>query len=342
MDIHPGVLFPAVKSCSYEWCNETDAKQVFPESTLPRDIYGPLEGHSATGTRFTRPRFIMPTAFVGQARDIVALLKAALKLSEPSEVELDGPSIWGQLFLRQELGRQARFDRGMNHNQTAFQQFVDVINGIVQGQENKAKHNNTNKPAEPDPGIHLDYESRLFQSLEPLTANDIHLLTFDRPRIAHSRSKSAAHLYRNPLQLPPELPPSLSPFAHINTTTTPDPEPNNPLSQANLQQLKHLAQLQKETAYSTLPFLTNTAVPRGSIPSILLPSPTSQKDAEDWWHKMWFRRPHHGRVLLYDYLYPDRAALAREARTGEAAGGGVWTDLGEFSYQLWCLRKGRG
>ncbi|KAK3344065.1 hypothetical protein B0T25DRAFT_573029 [Lasiosphaeria hispida] len=329
MNIHQGVLFPVAKSCPYEWCNDTDVKRVFSESTLPRDTYGPLEDDLATTSKFSRPRFIMPAAFIGEARDIVALLKAALKLSGPNEMDLDGSSIWGQLFLRQEQRRQAQPDQGLKQNQTAFQQPSDVISGIFHGQEQKHTHNDTDQAADPDLGIHLDYESRLFQALEPLAANDIHLLTLDRPIIAHSPSRSAAHLYRTPLQLPPELAPSLSPFAHINTTTT-------PLSQANLNHL------QKETQYSTLPFLTNTAVPRGSISSILLPS--SQRDAAEWWDKMWFRQPGHGgRVLLHDYLHPNRAALALEARTGATARGGrtgwwndrggrggVWTDLGGF------------
>lgn len=57
-----------------------------------------------------------------------------------------------------------------------------------------------------DLGIQLDYESHhLFKPINPTTTNDLHVLTFDRPILAKSPSRSAAHLYNQLLRLPSEL-----------------------------------------------------------------------------------------------------------------------------------------
>ncbi|KAK0652166.1 hypothetical protein B0T16DRAFT_454558 [Cercophora newfieldiana] len=332
-DIHQKVLFPAAKRCPYGFCNTTDWAAL-PGSSLPRDMYGPLDDEDLLETKFTRPRYLTPSVFIGEAHDVVSLLKSSLKASELSnELSINETALWSQLFLSQEVARLNR----TRSVPSKFDNLTNAITDFLYNQPNPLHNVPTNNaidtlPPPPDLSIHLDYESRLFQPLTPDTENDIHPLTFAHPTLAISPSKLAAHLYRSPLLLPPELPPSLSPFEKISLPSTQDRPTNlinwHPPFQDSLPHLRdELSRLQKETTWSSVPFLTNVVVPRGSIPSVVIPS--DGVSFEETWKKMWFQP--YGTVLLEAYLQLGGKALGEEERWNERGGrGGVWTDEGAW------------
>ncbi|KAK0626274.1 hypothetical protein B0T14DRAFT_492636 [Immersiella caudata] len=207
LDLHQRVLFPAGKRRLYGYCNTTDL-EALPESSLPRDIYGTLQKETLLEAKFTRPRYLAPGAFMGNVKDVASFLKTSVTASETSaEPNLDESTLWDRLFLDQELTRR-------NYSNSPFAQLSNTITNILYNQpiplHNPTTDITTTPP--PDLGIHLDYESRLFQPLTPLTSNDITPLTFIPPTLTISPSKLASHLYTSPLLLPPELSPSLSPF----------------------------------------------------------------------------------------------------------------------------------
>lgn len=373
------VLFPAGKE--YYGENET-GKETLPESTLPWDIYGPPVRKGEEGeARYTQPQFIMSGAFIGEARDVKSFLKAAVGVSKADSRGFDEAAVWSRLFLRQELARR-EYPRP---NEAALNRIRNMLlstptptpkqrppppTPTSKTQPSPPEPTPKQKPPPPPPlghkdelGLHLDYESRIFQPLD-LTSNttaDVHHLTFNRPILARSRSRSAAHLYNRPLRLPPELPPDTSPLAHINLSTSDTPyrlpldqdispgtEPPPMHSYPTASLLQQLGELNKNknVTWSSMPFLTNVVAPRGSIPSVLIPSssdPAGLEFGDDYWREMWFVP--YARILLHGYLYPDRAALARDVTSGgggerimwwndRGGRGGIWTDLGGSLFLL--------
>ncbi|KAK4455726.1 hypothetical protein QBC34DRAFT_390767 [Podospora aff. communis PSN243] len=334
LNIHQGVLFPAAKRCPYEYCNTTDS-EALPESSLPRDMYGTSQKESFLETKFTRPRYPAPGAFIGKAEHVASLLKASLKAlketTEPSPIE---SILWNRLFINQSLTRQ-------NHTPSFFTQLTNTITNLLQP-ESITLHNTT-----PDLGIHLDYESRLFQPLTPSSSNDITPLPFSPPTLAISPSKLAAHLYTSPLLLPPELSPSLSPFANVflpplkryhppRQDQELPPDPVDEEREVAFQ--KQLDELKRDITWGGVRFITNIAVPRGSIPSVLITS--GGVSFEETWKGMWYRP--YGRLLLEAYLRIGGRVVGEdgEEEGGEAGRrwrwnvrggrGGVWTDEGAW------------
>jgi len=245
-EIGQRLLFPAAKSSLRSPRNGTET-EFLPKSTLPRDVYGSLQKESLLETRFTRPRHILAASFMGKADDVTSLLGVLLEGTNSSEGHFDEAAIWPQLFLRQERARQER----ARANQTRIDQARSAMTRLVYKQPSALHGHNTtpNHTALPtlDLGIHLDYESRIFQPITNDTTNDIHPLTFRHPVIASTPSRSAAHLYRDPVRLPPELMISqrLSSFLEllavddvdgyvvVNNSNTPPPAADQSQAQGN-------------------------------------------------------------------------------------------------------------
>jgi len=320
LNIHPRIFFPAAKTCLCNPWSETQFGPL-PESSLPQDIYGSFQEESLADAKFRRSRYLEHGAFVGEASAVASFFKAVLEATETDNAtNSNETAIWKQLFLHQELARQEH----SYPNKTKVEKIIDSVSHILYNERGPLYRQNnltTRSPnsslSDTDLGIHLDYESRLFQPLTPDTENDVHPLTFNNPTQAISPSKLAAHLYGEPLRLPPELPLHVSPFTKVTLNT--DPE----LLDEDLQ--KELIRLKEEAKWSTLPLLTNVAVPRGSVPAVLLPS---EESFEETWKNMWFWP--YGRVMLGGYLHPDWKALGEVVWNERGGAGGVWTDLGEL------------
>ncbi|KAK0635125.1 hypothetical protein B0T17DRAFT_31528 [Bombardia bombarda] len=317
------VLFPASKSCCcYDECDingdsSRDMADLFPESTLPRDVYGVFKGDgvddvAAVVHRHIRPRFLYPGAFMGRARDVVPFLKRGAVASKMDGVR-DGHGFmgnetctWADMFLEQE---QARKEWEDNREATPAAEF----------------------------GMSLDYESRIFQDVSSSSIHDLRLLTFGRPSMVKSPSRSAAHLYDAPIRLPPELHPHRSPLAHIGIRPPPGRGHNEDGEEYNdenkedketfIKSQEDINQLKGRVRWATLELITNVLVPRGSVPAVLNARQMSAEVRDMWWDGIWLRR--YGRLLLHEYLHSRRSTERRlwNARGGR---GGVWTDRGEW------------
>ncbi len=348
-NIRQHILLPASKTCFYKQCNNTDPGN-FPVSTLPPDIYGPME-NKATEARYTRPHLILPGAFLGDARDVSSLLQASLETAGIDTKHFGGEASINRLFTQQEQARREH----LRPPQTKLTELVSSIFNLVDKLTNfkhpsSLSQNTVNSTAfnltTSELGLHLDYESRIFQPIDPSTTiNDIRFLTFSRNHslvLSNPPSKTASYLYLSPLSLPPELPTNSSPLSHININPSPPlGTPFYPPLFPDSQELfNNLSKLKKTVLWSTVSLATNIVVPRGSIPSVLdmRECDDTPEMVNEWWERLWFRP--YARVLLQGYLRPDRRAVALdEYGEGEAGWwkwndrggrGGVWTDLGEL------------
>jgi hypothetical protein len=197
------VLFPASKACVYN-CQDADA---IPESTLPRDIFGPLTDNVRCNSTLKRARFIAPGAFLGQAQDIAASLAdliGYLRHTNGSGTGVEEQRVWSHLFLAQELQRSAEQEKSsatdwMHRTMDILTQYYPVSSTSII--DLSSAHNTTTGNPNHDHGLTLDYESRIFQVLSH-SERDMHFLTCDHPQIIHSPSRQAK-LYSHPIRLPP-------------------------------------------------------------------------------------------------------------------------------------------
>ncbi|KAK3387129.1 hypothetical protein B0H63DRAFT_150279 [Podospora didyma] len=365
VNVQQRILFPAAKRCSYD-CNNTNT--AIPESTLPRDVYGSSRRTSrpspllAEDPALSRPRFLSAGAMVGRVKDVTTFLKTALEEEKPkttttphsSSLDFDETAIYSTLLQRQELARAAEKKRTAMR-QSKLDQFralllpPELAAALLHENDNDEQHTSprplddglsekkrekSNDTAEL--GITLDYESRIFQSdvssSTPSTpSSDLQFLTFDRPNMILSPSRSAPHLYRDPVRLPPELSPLRSPLQHVSSSRDDDDD--------------DVQQLRREVLWSTVELATNIAVPRGSIPAVLDMRNASPELAEEWWESMWFAG-YYGRLLLKGYLQhrppakgntphissspltAERAGAVEEAWNERGGKGGFWTGQG--------------
>ncbi|OIW27172.1 hypothetical protein CONLIGDRAFT_416757 [Coniochaeta ligniaria NRRL 30616] len=276
------VLLPASKACVYD-CENTD---ILPESTLPKDLYGPLTDKVPCPS-LKRPRFAAPDAFIGTARDITDSVTDMIDHIANSNTSTlpDEQSAWSHLFHQQELQRsieqQNSPERGWIHK--AFASLTRHHTKQKPQTHKGTKISSTATTAAPaqnntnhDHGLTLDYASHIFQTLHHST-QDIRFLTFSRPLLINSPSRTAAHLFHLPLRLPPEL-------EHASL----------PLLRAN------------NISWRTAPLVTNIAVPLSSIPAILNLHDTQPHLADVWWREMWFFP--YARELVGMYTRPDRGS----------------------------------
>lgn len=233
-------FFSASKTFDHASLNATEVR------SLPRDMYGFIPDESLVETKYVRPRLPTPDVFMGEARDVASFLSAGVELAPPDATEDIAETVTTtRLFLDQELQRQERL---AHSTPSLFARLSHLLLGPTQHHPSLTNHT--------DLGLTLDYESRLFQPINPTATNDIHPLAFDRPMLANSPSKTHHHLYKNPLRLPPELPGHLSPLAHLSANR-------------NILSPEDLHRLQDEVKWPTVRFVTNVAVPRGRIPAVL-------------------------------------------------------------------------
>ncbi|KAK3315038.1 hypothetical protein B0H66DRAFT_331721 [Apodospora peruviana] len=327
-------------------------------------------------TRYLRPRYLGPGSFMGEARDVERLLKGAMERldllkedqghvsSDDSDSNRKNEAIrddvegylWSEMFFEQEIERW----QGQHGATASPKRRKGVVGGMLEklgvvtiAHDTASLVEGTSRTEEVDDeaefGISLDYESRIFQDMAEYTTNsnnitgkpmaeitrDVRFLKFDRPSVARSPSNTAAHLYRDPIKLPPELllhhPAGSSPFAPTTTVTA---------GEQGEQMQRDNQERSVTVRWSTVEFATNVVVPRASIPAVLNMGRLTEAGGEvvdELWERMWFRQ--YGRMLLNEYLHPNRHTLALEAAAGgetwwnsRGGRGGVWTDQGMLQY----------
>lgn len=365
-----------------------DVYGVFTDAgTFPR--WWRKRGHErkkeAVPTRHQRPRYLGGGSFIGDVEDVERLLRGAAERvgwlgddgRHEESVDVGGDELtylFGEMFFEQEVERRGR-QREESMNQRGKKGWWS---GIWNGMNNadQADHpdgeEGFNNPNEYEFSIGLDYESRILQDMAehpdssssdnntttPVTT-DIRFLTFTRPNLVKTPSRTAAHLYTEPLRLPPEL---LHPFSPggksspfgLTTTRYNLSEILKAAAQVVGNEQPNKGQPTEMTMISwpNLELATNVVVPRGSVPSILdmarvFPPENPEENMDKYWARMWFHQQKHdsnedsytpAKDLLNEYLLPSRYIYALEAAEGgknwwnlRGGRGGLWTDQGKHN-----------
>lgn len=373
-----------------------DVYGVFPDAGKSVTSWWRKMGHGnskmAIPTRYQRPRYLGGRSFMGEVEDVERLLRGAVERvgwlggdDGTREENLDEGGdeltyLFSEMFFEQEIERRRQQEVALRR------QGEDIMrqgeqkgwwSGLWGGNETSNMMNDSDdeeagdNPDEYEFGITLDYESRIFQDMASYPdlfnttthkTSDIRFLSFTRPNLVHSPSRTAAHLYSDPLRLPPELLHPLSPGGRsspfgLTTTRYNLSEILKAVSHAIDEKLPRGENTASEITmihWPNLQFATNLVVPRGSVPSILdmarvssSSGPDSETQTEEkvdsgeidkYWARMWFqqKQDHNTREqrytpvkdLLDEYLHPNRYIYALEA----AGGGRNW----------WNMRGGRG
>ena len=359
--------------------------------------------------RYQRPRYLGGGSFMGEVGDVERLLKGAVErlgwLGD-NEGKQEGSAhdgggeltyLFSEMFYEQEIERRRLkevFVERNNGGRANLEENTGWLSGLWGLMGWKGDHNGIDdgdqtddfdggegaaNPDEYEFSIGLDYESRIFQEMAgyqdsdntttPLTT-DIRFLTFTRPNLVKSPSRTASHLYRDPLRLPPELLHPFSPGGRSSpfglvTTRYNLSEILKAASQAVGEELPREGEDYRSemimVSWPKLEFATNVVVPRGSVPSVLDmgrfagldTNVQADSELDKYWGRMWFNQKqdnHDGdstkeqsytpvKDLLNEYLHPNRYIYALEAAEGgrtwwnlRGGRGGLWTDQGVCVY----------
>ncbi|TVY25514.1 hypothetical protein LHYA1_G005093, partial [Lachnellula hyalina] len=303
------VLFGAQKQCSNPRADP--ACNSVPQSSLPKDIYGPQTDRHPSG-RYNRPHFMDSNMVMGRVSDLLPIFKLATELLEFEDIGKYGSQhIFSQLFGEQEYHR------------ALYLNSIAPKSRWRQWMNSKTEPSNTPPPVPGrnyELGIGLDYASSIFQIMDN-SAKDVKSMRFDNASIIASPSKLSAASFKTPPHLPPDLTLSRSPFS-LHQVSAPNPSP--PFSA-----LDNLPE--ENISWAEIQLATNLIIPGSSVPA-MLDYRGEEGLMRNTWREMWYFE--FGRALMRQYIRSPQGPIA--ASSGDkwwdlrGGKGGVWDERGEW------------
>jgi len=296
------VLFGARKECSNPPGDPACCS--IPQSTLPKDIYGPETDRHPEG-KYNRPRFMSSAMVMGRVTDLRPIYKLASELLEFEEIGKHGSQhIFSLIFGQQEYARSLAL--------ASKPRWKTWLSSKLQFNKtpNLRPPNMTFVPGKNyEFGIGLDYESSIFQVMNN-SAEDVRSMNFSQASGIVSLSGSPI----TPINLPLDLSLSSLPIPHHNAT------PISPLDKLPSENL----------TWSDLELATNIIVPGLSVPAMLsFHGNSSDNVMKPFWRTMWYH-PHLRALLRLSLRTPSLpipADLLWDLRGGK---GGIWNEAGEW------------
>lgn len=323
------IIFGAEKVCE----GNVAACKFAPESILPHDIYGAIEG--SDDTKDLPARYLNSHVVMGPAKELKALFDTALKKSERDISEKQTmQSILTTIFGEQQLRRDAALV-GSKSATTKLRDWVGKSNREHLAAEQRLNAANATLETEEryEFSIGLDYAHTLFQPLLHTHLDEIVPLRHD--------NTSDLSAYRHPKTITPQLSlprtllssklPYWSPNLYLHN---PSPETNKPAYIDKLEFDFDLDRLpNRHTPWSEIALLQNTYT--GSVPALVLRVPeyiskaqsSGISGAEISYNNLWFAP--YRRALLRQYF---RTPQSPNGYHNSAVGGD----------RFWDQRGGRG
>lgn len=329
------ILFPATKQCHIpNRSPETSAAslcELFPESTLPTDIYGESTDLDPLSD-WVRPRYLQAGIHMGRVSDLRTMYAAAFSLVQSDTRDDDLASrqdILSMLFAAQSFAREktrkaassaiAKFGAWLYNTPDPMDSGAAALNMASP---------NLNLKEAADLGIAVDYDSTLFQSVDGAT-RDVHFVRFKGQTLIASPSRLAAETFSGPIQLPKELRggEKQGPFRVVGSGQG---------VKKTKEKEKGMEKVPLNRGWGEVQLAINAVVPGAGVPGALHFGGEGIMEEAKWWGKMWWAG--FGRALLRRYLrsYGGVAEVDRSDRGGvgwwdlRGGKGGVWTDGGEF------------
>ena len=308
------VVFGADKIC---WPNQAEdpACASLPESTMPKNAYGPNTDKDPEAFS-NRPKYLNSGTLIGPVTDVRAIYERALEKVEQGLGAVGDQFVFAEILGEQEYQRHTD-NPGMGT--PWFSHAFDIFR-YFSGPPASAKSvkNITLAPGRRyDFAIGLDYMSSLFQTMTH-SAEDVAFLTF-----ASENNKSTT---QSPITVPQDIISARPPFPINDTSTTLAASRLVPFS-ASLDILPPPGQ------NSWLNYPLGTNLHSISVPTILhINGDKSLLDS--WWPSLWFQP--HARALLRQYIRTPQpfiwGTMNGEERAWDKRGGrgGVWTPKGSW------------
>ncbi|KAF1813843.1 hypothetical protein P152DRAFT_481042 [Eremomyces bilateralis CBS 781.70] len=363
------VIFAASKSCEENAiedlaCAAAPEPPEFPSPIANKTVVADFHGI------YKPPRFLHSTMFMGPARHIRTLVKAAVDRAERnSELSISDQMLFASLFGQQELAREQSRHASTRSPWSTFMEGLFPSKNAFEYRHEKIE---TPKPAQLNPdvdyelAIGLDYSGALFQTVSPDFPEEL-------AYIEHTLING------DELSLPPSLSTSKPPFANLIPQTPiiarehdiqsllikpfspPQDHPAPPTPDDEHPSITDTTPVKPDplTSWAALELATNTFTK--AVPAIINTSPADRPGPEqpDDWERMWYHP--HLRAILEQYMKrgfggsryaKERMELVKlmanggipnpflENLYGPTSGihdrggrGGVWTDTG--LWQAW-------
>ena len=317
------VIFGADKLC---WPNapEDPACASLPESTLPRNAYGPNTDQDPKGLT-SRPRYLNSGTVIGRVDDVRAIYERALE-----KVDQGLGAIGDQFVFAEILGEQ-EFQRQLLMSNMARPWYYPLFNTFpyshpLSPSAKAVKNTTLAQNRRYDFSIGLDYTSSLFQTMTH-SSDDIAFITYTN---VTSSSLPQSFSPVSSLSLPLDINTSRPPFPTNDTLIALATSKLLPLS-ASLDILPH------PTQNSWLSQAIATNLHSLSVPTLLhINGDKSLLDS--WWPSLWYQP--YARALLRAYMRTPQPFLwgtvDGEEKTWDRRGGrgGVWRTYNPWGQQI--------
>lgn len=276
LKIHQTIIFGAQRDCS-PWNAEDPACSVVPESSLPKDIYGPLTDVEAgeKQDRFTkhRPRYISPGFAIGPLGAMRKLYAEAAKRAMGDEHLQEGGKVLGQIFAEQEMAREshkAKPGSAFQGLSAWLSSFWESPSAVADRQAQQLKETDLSREF----GIGLDYASGL--AFEAAHADgDMEWVKFGDSASVHAANAKHGISDSRISSIGPDVGASLPPFWTYSHETLPS----------------------RSTPWTNVSLLTN--VWTGVTPAIIQHDINNYKTdslRESWWSNIWYQK--YGRKMF--------------------------------------------
>ncbi|TIA02635.1 hypothetical protein D6C82_02613 [Aureobasidium pullulans] len=276
LKIHQTIIFGAQRDCS-PWNAEDPACSAVPESSLPKDIYGPLTDVEAgeKQDRFTkhRPRYISPGFAIGPLGAMRKLYAEAAKRAMGDEHLQEGGKVLGQIFAEQEMAREshkAKPGSAFQGLSAWLSSFWESPSAVADRQAQQLKETDLSREF----GIGLDYASGL--AFEAAHADgDMEWVKFGDSASVHAANAKHGISDSRISNVGPDVGASLPPFWTYSHETLPS----------------------RSTPWTNVSLLTN--VWTGVTPAIIQHDINNYKTdslRESWWSNIWYQK--YGRKMF--------------------------------------------
>lgn len=270
LKIRQTILFASQRDCS-PWNPEDPACSAVPESSLPRDIYGPQTdakaGEGLDPFLKQRPRYISSAFAMGPLGAMRKLYAEAAKRTLGNENLQNDDRVLGQIFAEQEIARESHRLK----SSSPFGRFFDWLSGfwesasiVAEKQAQQLRETDLSREF----GIGLDYASGLaFQAAH--ADSDVEWLKFSDPNSLHAANYKHSISDSRISRLGPDVASALPPFWTYSKEVLPS----------------------RNTPWSNVSLLTN--VWTGVTPVIIqhdVQNYHSESLREAWWSNVWYQK----------------------------------------------------
>ncbi|KAI5274288.1 hypothetical protein E4T47_02801 [Aureobasidium subglaciale] len=270
LNIRQTIIFGAQRDCS-PWDSEDPACSAVPESTLPKDIYGPLTDAEAGENQdpFTkhRPRYIQTGFAMGPVKEMRKLYaEAARRITGDSHLQSEG-KVLGQIFAEQEMARESHKMPSLSlfgRFSSWLASFWESTQAVADRQAQQLREADLSREF----GIGLDYASGLAFAVAHADG-DMEFVKFGDEASVHSANAKHGISDSRLGQIGPDVGAALPPFWTYSQETLPS----------------------RRTQWTNVSLLTNAYT--GVTPALIqhdMGNYRTESLRESWWSSVWYQK----------------------------------------------------